>query len=174
MSDLFISFFLIGLSAFGGGMVTITLIYHEIVDKNNWISPGRMNNIITIAQLTPGPISINSATFIGFTLGSVFGAIIATTAVLFPSLVIMTAYILLSSKIQQNLKRSTIYKIKQSIKPGILALLGFAIYAFGSNADLDIPFLLISISCFISLIYLKKIHPIILFLISGIIGIIIY
>ncbi|MDD4765809.1 MAG: chromate transporter, partial [Atribacterota bacterium] len=60
--DLFISFMIIGIGAYGGGMVTIPLIQHEIVVKNNWLLLDEMAEVFAIAQMTPGPIAINSAT----------------------------------------------------------------------------------------------------------------
>lgn len=155
-------------------MVTISLIYHEIVDKNSWISPARMNNIITIAQLTPGPVSINSATFIGFSLGGLAGSIVATSAVLLPSLMIMTAYIIISSRACKILSKKTIHKLKVGLKPGIMALLIYAVFLFGSNSEIDPLFIILSIICFICLSYFKRVHPVVLFVLSGLIGIIAY
>ncbi len=174
MTAIFLAFLLIGVSAFGGGMVTISLIYYEIVDKNSWISPRRMNNIITIAQLTPGPISINSATFVGFTLHGILGSALATLAVILPSLIIMTAYVQLSKRLHNRIDKNITYRFKNSIKPAILSLLAYAVFVFARNSEADIPFMIMSAGCFGTLLFLKKIHPVILFIACGVAGVLLY
>src|SRR5690554_4086258 len=79
--NLFLSFFKIGVFAFGGGYAMIPLIEREIVKSNNWIRPSEFIDIIGISQMTPGPIAINSATFVGYKIGGVMGSIFATIGV---------------------------------------------------------------------------------------------
>ena len=62
---LFFTFFKIGLFSFGGGYAMLPMIYHEVVENSNWITPSEFTDILAISQITPGPISINSATYIG-------------------------------------------------------------------------------------------------------------
>ena len=87
---LFWTFFKIGLFTFGGGYAMISLIHKESVEKNHWISDEDMNNIIVVAESTPGPIAINSATFIGYKTGKFLGAFFAVLGVILPSLIIIT------------------------------------------------------------------------------------
>lgn len=87
---LFMTFFKIGLFTFGGGYAMISIIYKESVEKNNWISEEDMNNIIVIAESTPGPIAINSATFIGYKVGKFWGAFLSVLGVVLPSFIIIT------------------------------------------------------------------------------------
>ena len=87
---LFWTFFKIGLFTFGGGYAMISIIHKESVEKNKWISEDDMNNIIVVAESTPGPIAINSATFIGYKVGKFLGAVFAIIGVVLPSLIIIT------------------------------------------------------------------------------------
>ena len=87
--NLFISFFKIGLFTFGGGYATIAMLEHEFVEKKKWISGGEFYDMIAIAESTPGPIAINSATFIGYKTAGVLGSILATLGIVLPSLIII-------------------------------------------------------------------------------------
>jgi chromate transporter len=89
--DLFYTFFKIGLFGFGGGYAMLSIIQYEVVEAHQWLTAGEFTDIIAISQVTPGPIAINSATFIGYqaTGGTVFGSVIATFAVCLPSIIIM-------------------------------------------------------------------------------------
>ena len=88
--ELFWTFFKIGLFTFGGGYAMISIIHKESVEKNKWISEEDMNNIVVIAESTPGPIAINSATFIGYKVGKIIGSIFSVIGVVLPSLIIIT------------------------------------------------------------------------------------
>jgi len=89
--DLFYTFFKIGLFGFGGGYAMLSLIQYEVVETHQWLTAGEFTDIVAISQVTPGPIAINSATYIGYqaTGGTVLGSVIATLAVCLPSIIIM-------------------------------------------------------------------------------------
>ncbi len=89
--SLFWAFFKIGLFTFGGGYAMIAVIEKELVEKKKWITHEEFLNIIGIAESTPGPIAINSSTFIGFKIGKVLGSIFATIGVVLPSFIIIFA-----------------------------------------------------------------------------------
>ena len=93
--DLFISFFQIGLLSFGGGMAAIPLIQEQVVDGHGWLSMTEFTDLITIAEMTPGPITINSSTFVGIRTAGLPGAIIATAGCILPSclIVLMLAWL---------------------------------------------------------------------------------
>ena len=86
---LFWAFFKIGLFTFGGGYAMISVISNEIVEKRKYIDEDEFADVVAIAESTPGPIAINSATYIGYKRGGVFGAILASIAVTLPSLIII-------------------------------------------------------------------------------------
>ena len=89
--ELFIVFFKIGLFGFGGGYAMLSMIQYEVVESHKWLNVADFTDIVALSQMTPGPISINCATYIGYstTNGYVLGSIIATFAVCLPSILIM-------------------------------------------------------------------------------------
>ena len=93
--ELFWSFFQIGLFSIGGGYAAMPLIQEQVVDLHSWLTMTQFADIITIAEMTPGPIAINSATFVGIQVCGLPGAIVATLGCIFPScIIVMTlAYI---------------------------------------------------------------------------------
>ena len=105
--QLFLSFLKIGLFGFGGGLAIFSLIQHEI-EKYGWMPQEEFVDILAISQVTPGPIGINCATYVGYTAtGNVWGSLLATTAIVIPSLVIMLTickvYFVISSRFQRNI-----------------------------------------------------------------------
>ena len=105
--QLFLSFLKIGLFGFGGGLAIFSLIQHEI-EKYGWMTQEEFVDILAISQVTPGPIGINCATYVGYTAtGNVWGSLLATTAIVIPSLVIMLTickvYFVISSRFQHNI-----------------------------------------------------------------------
>ena len=104
--QLFLSFFKIGLFGFGGGLAILSLIQME-VEQNGWMSQQEFIDIVAVSQVTPGPIGINCATYVGYTAtGSVWGSILTTSAIILPSLIIMLSickvYFWLSRRFQGN------------------------------------------------------------------------
>ncbi len=89
--QLFLSYLKIGFFGFGGGYAMLSLIQQEVVVSRGWITNAQFTDIVAISQMTPGPIAINSATYIGYEVGGVFGSVLATTAVSMPCFVIMLA-----------------------------------------------------------------------------------
>ena len=104
--QLFLSFFKIGLFGFGGGLAILSLIQHE-VEAHAWMSQQEFVDIVAISQVTPGPIGINCATYVGYTAtGTVWGSLLTTFAIILPSLIIMLAicrlYFFLSTRFHTN------------------------------------------------------------------------
>ena len=90
MWDLFVSFFKIGLFTFGGGYAMLPVIEREVIDRRGWCTSDEILDCYAIAQCTPGVIAVNTATFIGYKRRGAFGGIVATCAVVLPSLFIIT------------------------------------------------------------------------------------
>ena len=103
--QLFISFFKIGLFGFGGGLAILSLIEME-VEQYGWMSPQEFVDIVAVSQVTPGPIGINCATYVGYTVGGIWGSILTTFAIVLPSLIIMLsickAYFWLQKRFKEN------------------------------------------------------------------------
>ena len=87
--SLFAAFFKIGLFTFGGGYAMVAVIEHDLVEKKKWISSEEFSDVIAIAESTPGPLAINSATYIGYKVGGFLGSVFATLGVVLPSLAII-------------------------------------------------------------------------------------
>ena len=105
--QLFLSFLKIGLFGFGGGLAIFSLIQHEI-EVHGWMTQEEFVDILAVSQVTPGPIGINCATYVGYTAtGSVWGSLLATIAIVIPSLVIMLSickvYFIISTRFQRNI-----------------------------------------------------------------------
>ena len=97
----------IGMFGFGGGYAMLSLIQHEIVDIHHWLTPQQFTDVVAISQMTPGPIGINSATYVGYAVTqSVWGAVLATVAVCLPSfiLVLLISYFFAKCKDNKYIK----------------------------------------------------------------------
>ena len=87
--ELFWSFLKIGLFSFGGGYAAMPLIQEQVVSSHNWLSMAEFTDLITISQMTPGPIAINSATFVGIKIAGIPGALVSTVGCILPSCIIV-------------------------------------------------------------------------------------
>ena len=119
-ADLFLTFLKIGAFTFGGGYAMIPLIQREIVEKKHWISDEEILDIVAIAESTPGPIAINSATFVGYRAGGFAGAFFATFGVVLPSFLIILA---ISFVLRQFQELKPVQYAFQGIRAGVLALI---------------------------------------------------
>ncbi len=117
---LFSTFFKIGAFTFGGGYAMIPLIQREIAEKRKWITEDDILDIIAIAESTPGPIAVNSATFVGYKVAGFWGAFFSTLGVVLPSFVIITviAYLLRNFNDYKGVKYAFF-----GIRAGVLALI---------------------------------------------------
>lgn len=169
---LFISFMLIGLGAYGGGLVAIPLIQHELVENNHWLAFDEMAQILAIAQMTPGPISVNAATFTGFRLSGILGSIIATVAVILPSILILILVVPLIEKFKKN---GYLTRFGQGIQLGVLSLILFAVWSYGVAAVRGwLDFAIAAAAFFFLLAFEGKLHPILAILVCGLIGVIVF
>ena len=121
----FITFFKIGAFTFGGGYAMIPLIQKEAVEKHGWVTDDDILEIIAIAESTPGPIAINSATFVGYRTCGVLGSLCATLGVVLPSFVIIYA---ISFVLRQFQELKAVQYAFQGIRAGVLALLCKALW----------------------------------------------
>ncbi|MBQ6819856.1 MAG: chromate transporter [Clostridium sp.] len=166
----FIEFLKIGTFSFGGGYAMLPFIQKEIVEKNNWININEFMDIIGISQMTPGPIAINSATFVGYKISGVIGSITATLGVVFTSFILVS----IINKFLEKFKESIIIKSALlGMRPVLIALIlkafiDLAIESYMDGKSIVIAFIIIGV------LMGKKIQPISLIIFSGIMGIIFY
>ena len=120
---LFLSFLQIGAFSFGGGYAAMPLIQAQVVIKYGWLTMEEFTNLITIAEMTPGPIAVNSATFVGTKIAGVPGALVATMGCILPSCIIVTMIASLYLK-YRNL--SLMQGILRSLRPAVVAMIASA------------------------------------------------
>lgn len=172
LAGLFTSFAMIGLGAYGGGLVTIPLIQHEIVEHHHWMEFDEMAQIVAIAQMTPGPIAVNAATFTGYRRAGIPGAVAATAAVVLPSLIIL---LLLAPFVERFKRNRSVRKLQRGIQIGVLSLLLFAAWSYGVSAVKGWrEFLMAALSFLVLAVLEGKLHPIAVILSCGIVGMLVF
>ena len=117
--ELFYTFFLIGLFTFGGGYAMIPMIQEQVVGRG-WISEKSLTDFIAISEATPGPFAINISTFVGNSVGGIFGALCATIGVILPSLIII---IIVAMIMKKFIKNRFVQGALAGVKPIVLALI---------------------------------------------------
>lgn len=127
---LFLVFFKIGLFTFGGGYAMISVISHEVVEKRKYISEEEFSDVVAIAESTPGPIAINSSTYIGYRVGGVLGSVLASLAVCLPSFIIIYVISLFFTKF---LELELAAKAFKGIQCGVAVLIISAAFKLFKN-----------------------------------------
>ena len=119
LSQLFLQFFHVGVFSFGGGYATLPFLY-DIADKFHWYSAKQLTDMLAISSITPGPVGVNVATFAGFTTAGILGSLVATTAIILPSYIIVTIVFKVIDKFRTN---RNIKGAIRGLKPAGCALL---------------------------------------------------
>jgi len=175
---LFKTFFIIGLCCFGGGYAALPFIQNWVVDTYGWLSLTEFIDIVTISQMTPGPIGINAAVFVGIKTVGLLGAVMATLGLILPALVIV---LILSKLYLKYRDLHTVNGVLTGLKPAVAALIFAssltivrnAIWETGVLKEINIAAICIAAASFF---VLKKTRTSPLFVIfgGGVVGIIIY
>ena len=189
--QLFISFFKIGLFGFGGGLAILSLIQHEVL-AYGWLTEQEFVDIVAISQVTPGPIGVNCATYVGYTAtGTVWGSVLATGALVLPSLIIMLTlckvYVLLSTRFADNVYFQNTLRYLRFAVLGLIAAAAlllitpatfideWSIVLFAAVFVLTIlPQLVRSKSPVVQRVVSTLSHPILLIALAGVAGYVIY
>lgn len=164
------AFLKIGAFSFGGGYAVLSFIEREIITANNWISPEEFVNIVAIAEMTPGPIAVNSSTFVGYNMFGIFGGIVCslcTVAVPFIISLIVSASF---SKFRENIY---LKKALCGIRPAVIGLIAAACVSVGKISITDIY----SVGFFalaLLLVWKFKINPILTLIICGGLGALVF
>ena len=178
--ELFFTFFIIGMFTIGGGYAMLSLIQSEVVTVHGWIDDTTFTDIVAISQMTPGPIGINSATYIGYEvlaksgaseLLSILGSFTATFAVVLPSFII----VLLLAKVYARWKEHPIFKgVLMGLRPAVLGLIGTAALGLATPENfIDWKSFVICIVAFAAL-YFKKLGPFSIIGLGALVGLLIY
>ena len=186
LTQLFWTFFIIGLFGFGGGYAMISMIQGEVVGHYHWMTMGQFTDIVAISQSTPGPIGINSATYVGYTAlvnagyspyWGILGSFIATFAVVLPSFILM---LLVSKFLMKYRNHSSVENVFSGLRPAVVGLLAAAALLlmnsenFSSMSENPWRYLL-SIFLFLFAFVAQKVYrlsPILIIVLCGFAGII--
>lgn len=178
--ELFTSFFLIGMFTIGGGYAMLSLIQNEVVNVHGWIDDTTFTDIVAISQMTPGPIGINSATYIGYDviahtgaseLWCIMGSFTATFAVVLPSFIIVLSI----CKVYDKFKDHYLFKgVMTGLKPATLGLIGTAAIGLATPENfIDWKSYALCTLAFLAL-YFKKLGPFTVLGLGALAGIILY
>ena len=194
LAQLFLTFFLIGMFTFGGGYAMLSLIQAEVVVKHAWLSESMFADIVAISQMTPGPIGINCATYVGYDvmatsgaghLMGIVGSLTATLAIMLPSFII----VLLLVRFYNRVKGSLMFEgVMSVIRPAVVGLIGAAAIILMFKVDWNglVPSLHVVEEnfpdwkswCLFAAAFLAsfkfKVNPILLIVLSGVMGLLLY
>ncbi|MDD5259689.1 MAG: chromate transporter [bacterium] len=146
--QLFLSFFRIGIFSFGGGYATIPLIEKEIIVAHHWLTLPQFYQVVAVAGMTPGPVGINCATFVGYRVGGVLGSIVATIAVVLPSIIIVSAlYYILKKYLAKGEESVTVFL--SAMAPVVLSMVLTAAISIAREGISDFRAILIALAAFI-------------------------
>lgn len=168
LSQLFLQFFHVGVFSFGGGYATLPFLY-DIADKFHWYSAKQLTDMLAISSITPGPVGVNVATFAGFTTAGILGSLVATTAIILPSYIIVTIVFKVIDKFRTN---KNIKGAIRGLKPAGCALLSAVGIKLLFTSNLHLLGTLILLG-FLILSIKKKQDPLFYLGISAILGFII-
>ena len=186
--QLFYTFFKIGLFGFGGGYAMLSMIQGEVVTRHGWISAQEFTDIVAISQMTPGPIGINSATFVGYSTlidagyspaMAVLGSATATFAVILPSFILL---LIISRYFLKFQKHPVVMAVFSGLRPAVVGLLAAAALLLMNSENFSSPtydMRSFIISCLIFLVvfiatHRFKISPILMIVLSGVAGLLLY
>lgn len=173
--ELFLSFLQIGALSFGGGYAAMPLIQNQVVSIHGWLTMKEFTDLVTISQMTPGPIAINSATFVGIKIAGIGGAAVATLGCILPSCILVT----LIAKLYLKYRDMTLLQgVLGTLRPAVVAMIAAAgvtilVSAFwpaGGGpvlAETDWSLVVIFLICLLLLIKGKK-NPVLVMVLAGV------
>ena len=172
---LFVSYLKIGFFGFGGGYAMLSLIHSEVVVRNQWLTNGEFSDIVAISQMTPGPIAINSATYIGYEVAGFWGSVVATVAVCLPALTIMMLITRFFLRLRDN---RYVRGVVMGMRPVVVGMIASAalLLIFPHSEDgrsfIDGWSWVIFVGVMVASV--KKVNPILLIVLSAVVGVVIY
>lgn len=155
-------------------------LIQEAVIQNGWMEPTQIVNFIAVAESTPGPFAINTATYVGMHMGGLFGAFCATLGIVLPSFVIILVIARFFEKFKDN---KVVEWIMSGLKPAVIGLIATAVISIGRTAlfpngfvlgnliSYEFACILVNFAITVYLVFVKKVHPIAVILTSAFIGI---
>lgn len=177
--ELLWTFMKIGMFTIGGGYAMLPLIQEAVIEKG-WMEPTQIVNFIAVAESTPGPFAINTATYVGMQMGGLLGALCATMGMVLPSFVIILVIARFFEKFKDN---KIVEWVMAGLKPAVIGLIATAVLSIGNTAlfpkgialgnilSYDFVCILVNLAVTLYLIFKRKCHPIVVILTSAFIGI---
>lgn len=173
--NLFVTMFKIGLFTFGGGYVMIGILEREFVEKKKWLESEEFTDLIGVAESTPGPIAINSATFIGYKTAGVLGSVLCTLGVVLPSFIIIFCISLFFDAFLELTLVQYAFKGIQACVPFLILSAGIRMFKKLKKNSFNLIFFLISAICLITFtLFAVNFSTIFYVLIGGALGVLIY
>ena len=173
--QLFVSYLKIGFFGFGGGYAMLSLIHSEVVVRNGWLTNGEFSDIVAVSQMTPGPIAINSATYIGYEVAGVLGSVVATVAVCLPALTIMMLITRFFLRLRDN---RYVRGVVMGMRPVVVGMIAAAalllIFPHSADGRSFIDGWSWAIFIGVLLASVKRVNPILLIVLSAVAGVVIY
>ena len=156
MLTMFLTFVKVGLFSFGGGYAVLAMLQQEIVVKHGWLTASEFTDIVAISQMTPGPIAINAATFIGFKTHGILGSVLCTFGVILAPLCLMMILTHTYIKLQQKEWFKNMFKSLRLLSVGLIAA---AMVLIGKSAFPDLFSVGVFVVCFL-ILWRWKVNPI--------------
>ena len=175
--QLFWAYLKIGIFGFGGGYAMLSMIQFEIVDHYGWMTVEEFADMVALSQMTPGPVSINIATYIGYTVGGILGSLVATAAIVLPSLLMLYLVLKFLFKHKENYIVKTTLASMKPVIAGLIFVAALMMMNPVSFADAGLHGSNISvIICAVTFccVFWTKINPILLIIASGLVGYFVY
>lgn len=169
--SLYWTFLKIGLFTIGGGYAMLPLMEREIITRHSWLTAAEFLDIIAVAEVTPGPLAVNAATFIGYRLDGPGGALLATLGVITPSLVMLLLFggflirLILEPRAERFLK---------GLRPALIALIATAVFTLGRAALIDPATVLIAAGLFTINMIFPRLNPLYLIGAGALLGLLLY
>ena len=170
--DLFLCFFQVGLFSIGGGYAAMPMIQSKAVEYYHWLNMNEFTDLMTIAEMTPGPITVNSATFVGIRMAGIPGALVATFGCITPSLILVTLLSYLYGRFRSG---QTMQNVLGALRPVVVALIASAalsivqVAAVNAGGGVSIVGIVLMVAAFLVLRW-KKWNPILVMLLCGVGG----
>lgn len=168
--ELFKTFFTIGLFSFGGGFAMLPLIRLEVAVNHGWMTETEFIDMLAISEMTPGPIAVNTATFVGNGQAGVLGGLAATLAVVLPSFIIVSILFHFVKKFRGN---RTVELFFRGLRVVVIGLIGAGFVSVLFDSITDLRGVLIAVITFVLVTY-RKVHPVLAIVIAAGLGVLLY
>lgn len=169
--SLYGTFLKIGMFTIGGGYAMIPLMEREIIFRHGWLTAAEFLDIVAVAEVTPGPLAINAATFIGYRLGGLGGALLASFGVVTPSLVTL---LLLGNYLIRLILDPRAGRFLKGLRPALIALIAVAVITLSRAALVDSATVLIAAVLFALSMIFPRLNPLYLIGAGALLGLLLY